>query len=168
MPTTDIRKLLDEAVAAKGRDHVATALRGIIESTSPNGAVLTIVANAGIHKIPTAYLRGEVNNASYGDWSVLTEQTLVDELKAILGRLANKLRARPWKRVFLIPTGHPVLALQIKAMVYRVLRLNTVDLYHKAGTYFEIDLDQREIALEARSRSDSQPDNPAGTSSACQ
>ena len=32
-------------------------------------------------------------------------------------------------------------------MVYRILRLNTVDLYYKAGTYFDIDIDQRAVAL---------------------
>lgn len=78
------------------------------------------------------------------------------ELKTILGRLAVKLRSGRWKRVYLIPTGHPVLSLQIKTMVYRLLRLNTIDLYYKAGTYFEIDLDQRAIALGTRVRSGGQ------------
>jgi hypothetical protein len=32
-------------------------------------------------------------------------------------------------------------------MVYRLLRYNTVDLYYKNGLYFEVDLDQRAIAL---------------------
>jgi hypothetical protein len=106
----------------------------------------------GVHEIPKAYLRGEVYEASRGDWDASTEEALLLELKAILSRLANKLRSNRWKRVYLIPTGHPVLSLQIKAMVYRLLRFNTIDLYHKAGTYFEINLDQRAIALDAGDR----------------
>lgn len=65
--------------------------------------------------------------------------------------MVKNLRSEQWSFVYLIPTGHPVLSLQIKAMVYRLLRLNTIDLYHKAGTYFEINLDQRAIALDTGS-----------------
>ena len=89
----------------------------------------------------------EVYEASRGDWDVSTEDALLRELQAILSRLVDKLRSQRWDRVYLIPTGHPVLSLQIKAMVYRILRINTIDLYHKSGNYFEVDLDQRAIAL---------------------
>jgi hypothetical protein len=127
-------------------------LEDLLKQSVPEPAVLTIVANVGVHEIPKAYLRGEVYEASRGDWDASTEEALLLELKAILSRLANKLRSNRWKRVYLIPTGHPVLSLQIKAMVYRLLRFNTIDLYHKAGTYFEINLDQRAIALDAGDR----------------
>ena len=109
--------------------------------------VLTIVANAGVHQIPERYLRGEVYEASRGNWDATSEAALVGELTKLLEALALKLRAQPWERVYLVPTGHPIFALQIKAMVYRVLRFNTVDLYYKAGTYFDIDIDQRAVAL---------------------
>ena len=120
----------------------------------PEPAVLTIVANAGIHEIPAGYLRGEVYEASRGDWDASTEESLLLELRAILSRLAKKLRSGRWKCVYLIPTGHPVLSLQIKAMVYRLLRFNTIDLYYKAGIYFEVNLDQRAIALDTADRAD--------------
>jgi hypothetical protein len=133
-------------------EQVVAVLEDLLKQSVPEPAVLTIVANVGVHEIPKAYLRGEVYEASRGDWDASTEEALLLELKAILSRLANKLRSNRWKRVYLIPTGHPVLSLQIKAMVYRLLRFNTIDLYHKAGTYFEINLDQRAIALDAGDR----------------
>jgi hypothetical protein len=37
-------------------------------------------------------------------------------------------------------------------MVYRLLRLNTIDLYYKGGTYIEVNLDHRAIALDAGNR----------------
>jgi hypothetical protein len=99
-----------------------------------------------------AFLRGVVYAASHGDWNASTEQDLVIELSRILSGVVRKLRSQHWSRVYLIPTGHPILSLQIKAMVYRILRLNTIDLYYKSGSYFEIDLDQRAIALSEEDR----------------
>jgi hypothetical protein len=151
----DLHRLLDKAVKARGVERVVEALHSLLNPSVSESAVLTIVANAGVHEIPRTYLRGEVYNASQGDWDASTDETLLLELKGILALLATKLRSAQWKRVYLIPTGHPVLSLQIKAMVYRLLRLNTIDLYHKAGEYFEINLDQRAIALEAKADVDS-------------
>jgi hypothetical protein len=147
-----LHKLLDEVLKTRDAEQVVAVLEDLLKQSVPEPAVLTIVANVGVHEIPKAYLRGEVYEASRGDWDASTEEALLLELKAILSRLANKLRSNRWKRVYLIPTGHPVLSLQIKAMVYRLLRFNTIDLYHKAGTYFEINLDQRAIALDAGDR----------------
>lgn len=155
MKPSDLHRLLDEVLRTTDGEHVVAALENLLKPNLPENAVLTIIANAGVHAIPAVYLRGEVYEASRGDWDTSTEEALVLELKAILSRLAKKLRSGQWKRVYLIPTGHPVLSLQIKAMVYRILRLNTIDLYHKAGTYFEVELDQRAIALSPANRVES-------------
>jgi hypothetical protein len=152
MPQSDLHKLLDKALKARGAAAVEAALDGLLASGEPETQVLTIIANAGVHEVPSAYLRGEVYEASRGDWDASTEEALSIELKRILSRLVKKLRSRRWDRIYLIPTGHPILSLQIKAMVYRILRFNTIDLYYKAGTYFEVDLDQRAIALHEGNR----------------
>ena len=146
MNSLDLHRLLDEIIAVRGEQSALAALQAVA-SSKDLALVLTIVANAGVHSIPEQYLRGEVYNASRGNWDASTQESLVRELTGLLTRLGHKLRSRPWKRVYLIPTGHPILSVQIKAMVYRLLRVNTIDLYHKAGTYFEIDIDQRAIAL---------------------
>lgn len=152
MQQENLHKLLDEVLQTRDVEDVKAALGSLLNQSGAERKVLTIIANAGIHEIPRRYLRGEIYEASRGDWDVSTEEALLLELKAILSRLARKLRTGSWERVYLIPTGHPVLSLQIKTMVYRVLRLNTIDLYHKAGSYFEVNLDQRTIALEAADR----------------
>ncbi|MGA8433085.1 MAG: hypothetical protein WB729_24905 [Candidatus Sulfotelmatobacter sp.] len=150
MKDSDLHNLLDKAVESSGTVRVVAALEGLAVAVAPEEHVLTIIANAGVHTIPQSFLRGEVYEASRGDWNASTEEALLSELSRILSEVVNKLRSKNWKRVYLIPTGHPVLSLQIKAMVYRILRLNTIDLYYKAGSYFEIDLDQRAIALSER------------------
>jgi hypothetical protein len=152
MVQSDLHKLLEETLKARGAAPVEAALRGLLSSGSPDVQVLTIIANAGVHEVPPAYLRGDVYEASRGDWNASTEEALSLELRRILSGLVKKLRSRRWGCIYLIPTGHPILSLQIKAMVYRILRLNTIDLYYKAGTYFEVDLDQRAIALDEGNR----------------
>jgi hypothetical protein len=142
----DLYELLERAVSLRGRSPVEAALKKL-GTDEPETTVRTIIANAGVHSIPKAYLRGEVYEASRGDWDVSTEEALLTELRGILSGVVSKLRSQSWSRIYLIPTGHPVLSLQIKAMVYRILRFNTVDLYYKNGFYFEVDLDQRSIAL---------------------
>lgn len=146
MKPSDLHRLLDEVLNTKNAERVEGALTSLLQGDAAP-TVLTIIANAGVHEIPKAYLRGEVYEASRGDWDASDEEALSFELSSILSRLARKLRSRAWNCVYLIPTGHPVLSLQIKTMVYRLLRINTIDLYYKAGTYFEINLDQRAIAL---------------------
>ncbi|MGB9233572.1 MAG: hypothetical protein WCC04_04100 [Terriglobales bacterium] len=152
METSELRRLLDQAVESSGSQRVAAALEGLASSDASEERALTIIANAGIHSIPPAFLRGEVYEASRGDWDASSEEALLLELRRILAQLVHKLRSGRWNRVYLIPTGHPILSLQIKAMVYRILRLNTIDLYYKAGSYFEVDLDQRAIALSEENR----------------
>lgn len=152
MQQDNLHRLLDEVLQIRDVEPVKAALESLLSQNVNEQTVLTIISNAGIHEIPRTYLRGEIYEASRGDWNVSTEETLLLELKIILSRLAKKLRTGSWKQVYLIPTGHPILSLQIKTMVYRVLRLNTIDLYHKAGVYFEVNLDQRAIALEAGDR----------------
>ena len=149
MNDDELHHLLSEAVSRRGRPAVAKALQVLLESEDCSEDSLTIVANAGIHEVPSEYLRGEVYEASHGNWDARTQESLVGELTAILSRLALKLRSRQWKRVYLIPTGHPILSLQIKTMVYRLLRMNTIDLYYKAGSYLEVDIDHRDVALTA-------------------
>jgi hypothetical protein len=64
-----------------------------------------------------------------------------------------------WRKVYLVPTGHPVVSMQIKTLVYRVLRMNTIDLVYLNGVYYTLDLDQREVAIAAvNSRADGSGD----------
>ena len=112
---------------------------------------LTVVANAGVHTIPPQYLRGEIYEVSRGNWSTTDAAELTEELTSLLSGLANKLRSRPWRTVYLVPTGHPILTINVKLLVYRLLRINTIDLYYREGEYLEIQLDHRRISLDLES-----------------
>ena len=91
MKVSELRKLLDQAVQSSGNDRVVAALENLAATDQPEKGVLTIVSNAGIHSIPEAFLRGEIYEASRGDWDVSTEEALKTELTRILARLVIKL-----------------------------------------------------------------------------
>ncbi len=67
MKPSDLHRLLDEALTATSAEHVEAALTGLL-NRGTDANVLTIVANAGVHEIPKAYLRGEVYEDSRGEW----------------------------------------------------------------------------------------------------
>ena len=106
MDANTLPHLLDQAVEVAGPQRVADALRVLADIEEANNSdVLTLVANAGVHSIPDAFLRGEVYAVSRGDWPAETRVDLEAELTAILQRLVRKLRSRRWNRIYLIPTG---------------------------------------------------------------
>ena len=72
---------------------------------------------------------------------------LTEELKNILSDLAKVLQSNTWKQVYLLPTGHPIISINAKAIVYRLLRINTVDICYLNGEYMEVELNHRDIAL---------------------
>ena len=146
-----LEHLLDQCVSKLGEEAVEKALQLLVaEESGPDvSQVLTIVANAGVHKIPDNYLRGEVYVASRGNWRADNEETLNSQVSQILTGVARKLKERQWRRVYLIPTGHPAVSMNIKLLVYRATRLNTIDWVYINGEYYSLMIDQREISIEA-------------------
>lgn len=146
MTDAELAELVSKAVAAVGYERVSEQLAPLVPSESES-RTLTLVSNAGVHTIPPEYLRGEVFEVSRGSWAAETPEEVHSELRDLLSGLARKLRSRPWRKVFLIPTGHPILTIHIKLLVYRLLRINTIDFYYRSGEYIEVELDHREISL---------------------
>ena len=146
-----LEHLLDQCVSKLGEETVEKALQLLVaEESGPDASqVLTIVANAGVHKIPDSYLRGEVYVASRGNWRVDNKETLNSQVSQILTGVARKLKERQWRRVYLIPTGHPAVSMNIKVLVYRAIRLNTIDWIYINGEYYSLMIDQREISIGA-------------------
>ena len=149
--TSGIDDLMKLCVERCGTEATEDALRSLLDGpdVAECTSTLTIIANVGVHEIPEKLRRGEVYSASQGNWQVSSDEDLSREVRRILVGVARKLRERPWQVVYLIPTGHPVVSMQIKALVYRALRLNTVDVAYLNGVYYTLHLDQREVALEA-------------------
>ena len=40
-----------------------------------------------------------------------------------------------------------MLTINVKLLVYRILRLNTIDLYYRSGKYIDVHIDHRRLAL---------------------
>src|ERR1035441_8437093 len=79
-----LHELLDEVLKTRDSEEVVVALENLRGQNAPEATILTIIANAGVHEIPKAYLRGEVYEASRGDWDAKTEEALLLELSRIL------------------------------------------------------------------------------------
>ena len=149
----DLNNLLDTAVGAAGADRVAEVLTSLARRETLTDT-LTLISNAGVHTIPDRYLHGDTYEVSHGDWVASTPAEVHEELTRLLHGLAHKLRSRPWRQVYLVPTGHPILTVNVKLLVYRLLRINTIDLYYKAGEYIEVHIDHRGLSLQTESGGD--------------
>ena len=77
------------------------------------------------------------------------DETLNSQVSQILTGVARKLKERQWRRIYLIPTGHPAVSMNIKLLVYRAIRLNTIDWVYINGEYYLLTIDQREISIGA-------------------
>ena len=106
---------------------------------------LTIIANFNTHHIPNQYLRGEVYICSEGNIDFSSQDSIKTQYIKIIDRLKQKLMSKTWSKIYLIPTGHPTLSLQIKNAVYRVTRLETTDLFYSNGEYFDICINWRKM-----------------------
>jgi hypothetical protein len=150
MARKSLTDVLEKCVKACGEEVVEKTLSALLAEKQENQNVLTIIANSGIHKIPSHYCRGEVYSASHGNWNISSEEDLKEEFRRILRDLGTKLASRQWSRIYLVPTGHPALSAQIKLFVYRITRVSTIDLVYFNGHYYEIELDHREIVLSGQ------------------
>jgi len=137
------QELLDQAISEHGTSRVKRALKSFIIDSKRN--ILTIVANLGSHKIPEKYLRGEIFVASKGNLDLSSRAKIELQFFQILRRLNAKLLEKSWTKIYLIPTGHPTLSLQLKAEVYRVTRMNTTDVFYLNGRYLDLEVDLRKI-----------------------
>ncbi len=139
----EISELTKEAIALRGHQRVALALHSLIKESETK--ILTIIANQGSHKIPDQYLRGDVYIASRGNLDFSSASAIRTDFLVVLRELRKKLQERSWNKIFLIPTGHPALSIQLKMCVYRTSRINTTDVFYYNGEYFDIDIDIRKI-----------------------
>jgi hypothetical protein len=141
--SSTIEGLLNEAIAQRGKKRVKTALQSLVLESQAN--ILTIIANQGSHKIPAEYLRGEIFVASRGNLDFSSASAIRRQFVAILKKLRGKLQEKHWAIIYLIPTGHPALSIHLKLGVYRISRINTIDIFYYNGRYFDLDIDVRNV-----------------------
>ena len=74
--------------------------------------------------------------------------TVSVEFKAILSGLTEKLKSKKWKRIHIIPFGPCALSMQIKLLVYRITRIESVDVFYLGeGEYVDLKINQRNIIV---------------------
>ncbi len=149
MKNTEINALVEALLKQEGSAKTKKLLKSFIEDSTEH--VLTIIANQSSHKVPEKYLRGEVYVASKGNLDFSRKLVVERQYKQLLHALSAKLAERNWKRIYLIPTGHVTLSLQIKMAVYRVTRLSTIDLFYSEGRFFDISIEQRRLIDDKKS-----------------
>lgn len=143
MSYKDSTNLIQEFIEKYGEGE----LERILKSRLTEKFDLTIIGNEGIHSIPAEFIHGEVYVASRGSLNFSSKKTIENEYETILRDLFSKLNERSWGKIYFVPTGHTTLALQIKQLVYHVLRQSTVDLFYSNGRYIELEFDYRKILI---------------------
>ena len=146
MIDVEISAVVERFVQKNGRSQLLSLLSEV--KTGSKTEVLTIISNSGVHPLHPLHTRGEVFEASSGSLDFSSEEASVKEITFILKQVAQKLRERSWKTVYLVPFGPAVLSMQIKALVYKVLNIDSIDVLHAGGgTHFDIQIDTREVAI---------------------
>ncbi len=139
----ELQEALTRALQKSGRKAVKDALLALEIGADDDATYLTIVGNGGMHAIPESCIHGELYTVTRGTLDMSQADAINDLYILLLRPLAEKLREKAWKKIYLVPTGPTTLALQIKLLVYHITRISTIDLLYEKGRYYEINLDYR-------------------------
>lgn len=136
--------LLRGLIERRGESFVREHLSAI----KPERKELTILSNAGMHPIPYDYVRGTLFVASEGNLDFSDINSVNKELDSIVEKIREVIFSDKWTDVYLIPFGHSSISLTIKMVVFRLLRIETVDIfYFGSGRYDYLDRDSRSSIL---------------------
>jgi len=110
---------------------------------------LTIVSNAGMHPIPEDFVFGELFIASSGNLDFSSVDSVNRELDEIILKIKEKLFEKQWTQIYLLPFGHSILSMNIKMAIFRLLRIETIDIFYFGnGKYGLINRDTRDSLLK--------------------
>lgn len=139
-----LKPLIDELTKSVGDKKLRAHLESILEEK--HAATLTIISNYSLHPLRTVHRRGDVFIASEGSFDFRRPKGIQRQLERVLERVVRKLKSKPWKKVYLVPFGPAVLAMQIKLLVYRTLHIETIDVMHIGEErYVDIDINLRDL-----------------------
>lgn len=147
MNENDLPQLIEACIEKIGLDQLKKTLIREINKNRLDDYSLTIIANQGLHEIPSRFIHGQLYIASSGNLNFDSKEAIVEQYEEILSKLRQKLSEKEWKKVYLVPTGHSTLALQIKSLVYHILRIDTIDLFYSKGNYYEIEINVRSLLV---------------------
>jgi hypothetical protein len=146
---TSIHNELNALIKKIGEERALEIIRASIH-ISDDPSTLTIIANQGSHHLPDMYKRGVIHIASAGNLDFSSVARVRQQYEEILSRLGSILKSRPWSRIYLIPFGHSTLNMQIKLLVYRITRIETIDLFYDGkGGYSDLQIELRPIIVRS-------------------
>lgn len=139
-----IMQLVAKFISIYGEHELEKCLQEKIEG-HPNDT-LTVICNIGVHAIPRSVVRGEAYVFSRGHVNLSTAQSINDEMHLLLEKLAEKLKEKNWRKIFIVPSGHPLFYAHAKYMIYRVTRIEATDVvYVGDGRYLDVEISHRPI-----------------------
>ncbi|VXC81696.1 hypothetical protein [Sphingomonas sp. AX6] len=135
---------LDGIIEEYGVEAVESYLRGLSAKTHS----LTVIVNEGMHAIPSHLLRGDVFSFSSGQ--VELEPSSVDKtLDFLIRRGHDFLKRKNWNKVYIIPSGHPLLVTTATLLVFRSLRVDPVIVsYFGENSYIDVATNIRKRIFE--------------------
>lgn len=141
--------MIEDCLQKLGYENLKMEIINILTKNEEQD-VLTIIVNQGIHPNSPTHNHGEIYVASRGSIDFSSKETVETEFKKILIKIAQKLKLKPWKKVYFVPFDPAVLSMQIKLFVYRILYIETVDFLDAGhGVYYDLDINLRLIAAES-------------------
>ena len=137
----NLKYQIDNLIGEHGYQSVFDA----IQSKKSKETVLVIIGNCGLHPVPQILNDAEYYCATQGNLDFSTPETIKYEIEKMTKNLSNKLREKKWRDVYVLPFGHPVFSMYIKMTVYRVLGIDSKEIFHRGeGKYALISLDLRQ------------------------
>ncbi|WP_146173259.1 hypothetical protein [Sphingomonas faeni] len=137
---SDLETAMAELCLTYSKRQVEAALSRVTEEEL--SGELTFVVNAGMHALPVDILKGETFYFSEGNVD-LSQENVKETVKELSKKAVKFLRSRVWTKIYIIPSGHPLLVTLATLVVYRVTRVNPIILYYVDGAYREVAIDVR-------------------------
>lgn len=147
MPS-DLDHEIDRLLAVYSESDLKNSISRIARRKSPRE--LTVVVNFGMHALPEYVLRGDTFFFSEGNVD-LSSENISGTIQSLSRRALRFLRGKVWEKVYIIPSGHPVLVSMCTLICYRVTRINPTIVYYLDGVYIDAKLDLRGSALRDNS-----------------
>lgn len=136
-------------VSAYIQEHGEKALLDILKPPQEVSAdVLTIIGDETLHRIPDNQRIGTVYIFSSGKIDDTSNSSVKAHIAHCLEQLFEVLKSKNWRRVRIVVSGHALLSMHIKLLVYRVLHLESEDIgYFGEQGYRSIKIDLRQDIL---------------------
>jgi hypothetical protein len=131
---------------------LAAEIEAAVTARDGDDAALVIVCNRGVHAIDESRLpAGKVFYASSGSLPMDNAEALGLAVEAALLDAARVLKERDWRKVYIVPSGLPVLAIALASLVHQVKAYPPITLQYdrESGAYWEMAFEVRKLASQA-------------------